>query len=87
MEVREIVRVTSKGQVTIPLIVQKILNLEKGSTIVFKITEKGVMLTPCEVKEMPPYTEEEWGKIQRLVAEKGRIFKSGGSAKKFLKSL
>lgn len=87
MEIVEMARMTSKGQVTVPAPIREILSLRKGSTVIFKVTEKGVLFLPCEVKERESYTREEWGKIERLVAEKGRIYKTSRGARKHLKSL
>jgi len=87
MNYSETAKVTSKGQVTIPLMIREILKLEPGSTVMFKITDRGVILTPCEIKEKPAYTAKEWKTIERLVAEKGKIYKSSSAAKKHIKSL
>ena len=87
MEIIEMARVTSKGQVTVPAPIREILSLRKGSTVIFKVTEKGVLFLPCEVKERETYTREEWGKIERLVAEKGSVYKTARGARKHLKSL
>ncbi len=83
----ETAKVTSKGQITIPSSIREILNLEPGSTVMFKVTDKGILLSPCEIKEKSPYTEEEWKKIEKLVAEKGKVYKSAEEAKKHIKSL
>jgi hypothetical protein len=53
----------------------------------FKVSDKGIILSPCEIKEKSPYTEEEWKKIEKLVAEKGKVYKSAEEAKKHIKSL
>jgi len=87
MEHIEFAKITSKGQVTIPSLVREILHLEEGSTVMFKITEKGVLVVPCEITEKPAYTESEWEKIERFVAEKGRVYKTARAAKRHLKSL
>ncbi len=87
MEIIELATVSSKGQVTVPAPIREILNLKKGSTVVFKVTEKGVLFLPCEVKERETYTREEWGKIERLVAEKGSAYQTARGARKHLKSL
>lgn len=87
MTYTETARITSKGQVTIPLTIREILRLEPGSTVMFKVTENGVMLSPCEIVEMPAYSAKEWKKIERLVAEKGKVYKTSRSAKKHLQSL
>ncbi len=87
MEIIEIAKMTSKGQVTVPASIRGVLNLQKGSSVIFKLTEKGVSFMPCEVKARETYTQEEWGKIERLVAERGRTYKTSRGAKKHLKSL
>lgn len=83
----ETAKLTSKGQITIPSSIREILNLEPGSTVMFKVTDKGIILSPCEIKEKSPYTEEEWKKIEKLVAEKGKVYRSAEEAKKHIKSL
>jgi len=87
MEIIEIARMTSKGQVTVPAPIRDILSLRKGSTVIFKVTEKGIFFMPCEITEKESYTQEEWGKIERLVAERGKNYKSAKGARKHLKSL
>jgi AbrB family looped-hinge helix DNA binding protein len=87
MEITKIAKLTSKGQVTIPASIRDILNLKKGSSVMFKLTEKGVSFMPCEVKPRETYSQEEWDKIERLVAERGRTYKTSRGAKKHLKSL
>jgi AbrB family looped-hinge helix DNA binding protein len=87
MEIVETARMTSKGQVTVPAAIRAILDLKKGSPVVFKVTEKGVFFLPCEIRARDTYTEEEWGKIKRLVAERGRSYKTSKGARKHLKSL
>jgi AbrB family looped-hinge helix DNA binding protein len=83
----ETAKVTSKGQVTIPLTIREILKLKPGSTVMFKVTDKGVILTPCEIIEKSVYTAKEWKKIEQLVAEKGKVYKTSAEAKKHIKSL
>jgi AbrB family looped-hinge helix DNA binding protein len=87
MEFTETAKITSKGQVTVPALVREILNLKKGSVVVFKITEKGVMFSPAELREIEPYTRHEWQKIERIVAEKGKIYRTAKGARKHIKSL
>lgn len=87
MEIIEVARMTSKGQVTVPAPIRDVLNLKKGSSVIFKLTEKGVSFMPCEVKARETYTQEEWGKIERLVAERGRTYRTSRGAKRHLKSL
>ena len=87
MEIIEIAKMTSKGQVTVPAPIRDILNLKKGSSVVFKLTEKGVFFMPCEIKQRDTYTQEEWAKIERLVSERGITYKTSRGAKKHLNSL
>jgi AbrB family looped-hinge helix DNA binding protein len=79
--------VTSKGQVIIPSIIREILKLEPGSTVMFKVTDRGVILSPCEIKEKTVYTAKEWKEIEKLVAEKGKVYKTASAAKKHIRSL
>ena len=83
----ETAKVTSKGQITIPIIIREILHLEPGSTVMFKVTESGVLLSPCEIIEKPSYSAKEWKNIEKIVAEKGKIYKTARAAKKHLDSL
>ncbi len=87
MNYTETAKVTSKGQVTIPSIIREILKLEPGSTVMFKVTDKGVILSPCEILEKPVYTAKEWRKIEKLVAEKGKVYKTSSAAKKHTRSI
>jgi AbrB family looped-hinge helix DNA binding protein len=87
MELIEIATMTSKGQVTVPAPIRAIFNLKKGSSVIFKVTNKGVLFLPCEIKERETYTQEEWVKIKRLAAERGKSYKSSKETRKHLKSL
>ncbi len=87
MEITEIATITSKGQLTVPASIRDILNLKRGSTVAFKVTDKGIIFMPCEIKEKSEYTREEWQKIERLVAERGASYKTPKGARKHLKSL
>ena len=87
MSYTETAKVTSKGQVTIPSTIREILKIEPGSTVTFKVTDRGVILTPCEIIEKPVYSAREWREIERLVAEKGKAYKTSRAAKKHIQSL
>jgi len=87
MEIIEMATMTSKGQVTVPAPIRDIFNLKKGSTVIFKVTDKGIFFMPCEIKEKDAYSQEEWGKIERLVSECGKSYKTATGARKHLKSL
>ncbi len=86
MTIIETTKMTSKGQVTIPSRVRKLLHLQKGCSIAFGVTKDGIVLMPCEVKAQSPYTPKEWKKIHKLASEKGKLF-SGSAAKQHLASL
>ena len=87
MNYLETAKVTSKGQVTIPLAIREILKIKPGSTVMFKVTDKGIILSPCTILEKPPYSASEWKKIEKIVAEKGRTYKTFKDAKKHIESL
>ena len=87
MTVIETTKMTSKGQVTIPNSVRKLLNLQKGSSIAFGVTKNGIVLMPCEVTAHSPYSSKEWEKIEQMAAEKGKVSVNGDAAKKYLASL
>ncbi|MFH0984486.1 MAG: AbrB/MazE/SpoVT family DNA-binding domain-containing protein [Candidatus Omnitrophota bacterium] len=87
MTIIETTKMTSKGQVTIPLSVRKILGLQQGTSVAFSVTKNGIMLLPCEVTAQSPYTSKEWEKIEKMVCEKGAVYATGEAAKKRLASL
>ena len=87
MEITELATMSSKGQVTVPAPIRNIFSLKKGSTVIFKVTEKGVLFMPCEIKEKDSYTQEEREKIELLVAGRGKIYRTAKGARKHLKSL
>ena len=87
MELTHMVRVTSKGQVTIPLAIRKALKIDRGSTLFFKLTNKEVALSPYRTVEEPAFAEDEWEKIERIAFQKGTICKTVHSARKHLRSL
>ncbi len=87
MTVLETAKVTSKGQVTIPNRVRKILKLEEGSLVAFGLTKEGIVITPCKVSAESPYTPKEWEKIHKIACSKGPIYKTAKLAKKHIKAL
>ena len=42
---------------------------------------------PCKVTADLVYTEQEWGKIEKLAAVKGKVCKSSKAAKKHIQGL
>jgi AbrB family looped-hinge helix DNA binding protein len=87
MELIETAKMTSKGQLTVPASIRGILNLHKGSTVLFKVTERGVFFAPCEIKEKESFTRSEWDKIERLAAARGKTYRSAAGARKHIESL
>ena len=87
IEINEMAKMSSKGQITVPAPIRDILNLKTGSTVIFKVTDIGVFFVPCEIKEKNSYSQEEWAKIEHLVSERGKVYKTSRGARKHLKSL
>ena len=87
MELIETAKMTSKGQITVPASIRGIFNLQKGSRVLFKVTARGVVFAPCEIKEKESFTSAERAKIERLAAERGKVYRSASGARKHLKSL
>jgi len=87
MTVIETAKMTSKGQVTIPNRIRKLLHVQVGSSLAFGLSREGVVLLPCKVTAESPYTPGEWAKIEKLASTKGTIYKSAKKAKKHIESL
>lgn len=80
-------KITSKGQITIPNQIRKLLHLETGASVAFGLTKAGVVLLPCEVTDKLPYTAKKWEKIEKLAAKKGKNFSNADAAKMHLAGL
>lgn len=87
MTVIETAKVTSKGQVTIPKRIRKLLHVSSGASLAFGLTKEGVILLPCKVTVESPYTAVEWAKIERLASAKGKVYKSAKRAKRHIEAL
>ncbi len=87
MTILDTAKITSKGQITIPNRIRKILRLSEGSALAFGVGREGVLLMPCKVTADSVYTEEEWGKIEKLSAIKGKAYRSSKAAKKHIQGL
>ncbi len=87
MTIVETAKITSKGQVTIPNKVRKILHLKEGSTVAFGVDKNGVVLMPCEITAKSPYTPKEWEKIEKLASAKGKVYSTAKQAKSHIASL
>lgn len=82
-----IVKLNTKGQLTIPNVVRKLF-LRGNRYVALTLTRNGIMLTPIEVKEKAMnYTPEEWEKIKQLTSQKGKVYNSAKAAKAHIKSL
>src|SRR5947208_3301693 len=79
---------TGKGQVTIPKSIRMLLKLEGRHVIGFRVIRGRVEVVPVEVRASAnPFTEEEWGKIERLSRQRGKSFNSPETAKQYARSL
>ena len=87
MTVIETAKITSKGQVTIPNRIRKLLHLETGASLAFGLSKDGVVLLPCKVTAESPYTPSEWAKIEKLTSAKGKVYKSVKRTKKHIEAL
>ncbi len=81
-------KVTSKGQVTLPVAVRKLLKLDKGQCVAFCLDKKGVILSQCKINIEPTrFSTEEWRKIEQLAGAKAKVFSSAEEAKKHITTL
>lgn len=87
MTVIETAKITSKGQITIPNRIRKLLHVSAGASLAFGLSKEGVVLLPCKVTVGSPYTSREWEKIERLASAKGKVYKSAKRAKKHIEAL
>lgn len=87
MTILETAKITSKGQVTIPNRIRKILKLQEGASIGFAVTKEGVIILPCKIEAHSPYSAKEWAKIEKLAAVKGKTANSSMDAIKHIQNL
>ncbi len=87
MTIIETAKVTSKGQITIPNRIRRILHVSTGTSIAFALSKEGIILLPCKVTAESPYTPSEWAKIEKLASAKGKIYKIVKKAKKHIEAL
>ena len=81
-------KITSKGQVTLPAVVRRMLKLDRGQCIAFCLDKNGVIISRCKIDIEPSsFSKEEWAKIEKISAQKGLTFASAQGAKRHLKSL
>lgn len=87
MTVIETAKVTSKGQITIPNRIRKILHVSSGASLAFGLSRQGIVLLPCKLIVSSPYTPSEWAKIEKIASLKGKAYKSAKRAKKHIEAL
>lgn len=87
MTVIETAKMTSKGQVTIPNRIRKLLHVQTGSSLAFGLGREGIIILPCKITAESPYTQSEWLKIERLASAKGKIYKTAKRAKRHVEAL
>ena len=87
MTILETAKITSKGQITLPNRIRKLLHLREGELVGFSVTKQGVVLVACEMTAKSHYTARQWAKIEKMSLEKGKMFTSAQGAKDHLKSL
>lgn len=87
MTIIETAKITSKGQVTIPNRIRKLLHVQSGSSLAFGLSREGVVLLPCKITAELPYTSTEWAKIEKLASAKGKVYKTAKKAKKHIETL
>lgn len=81
-------KITSKGQVTLPAAVRRMLKLDSGQSIAFCLDKCGVVISRCSVAVEPAaFSKEEWAKIENLSRAKGKVFASAKGAKRHLRAL
>jgi AbrB family looped-hinge helix DNA binding protein len=87
MTLIETAKITSKGQITIPNRIRKLLHVETGASLAFGLSKEGIVLLPAKVIAESPYTPSEWLKIEKLTLAKGKTYKSAKKAKKHIEAL
>ena len=76
---------SSKGQLTVPKEVRKILKFASGQIMMMQIVSEGLVLKKAHIQpEDEAFSEEEWESLKQLSLKKGKHYKNG---KKLLASL
>jgi len=79
--------ISSKGQVTIPVKIRKILHITSAGDLVgFVPSKNGVLLRHLEIRE-EDFTREEWDKLEKLAQKRGKVYKDAKAFLRTLKSL
>lgn len=72
---REVLTVSSRGQVTLPADMRKRLGIKPGSTLIVEACEGELRLKPATVLELEHYTDAqiaEWDRADALSADERR---------------
>lgn len=81
-------KITSKGQVTLPAAVRRMLKLNRGQSIAFCLDKSGVIISRCKINVEPAaFSKDEWAKIDKLADVRGKVFVNAEGAKRHLKAL
>lgn len=81
-------KITSKGQVTLPAAVRRMLKLNRGQSIAFCLDKSGVIISRCKINVEPAaFSKDEWAKIDKLADARGKVFVNAEGAKRHLKAL
>jgi bifunctional DNA-binding transcriptional regulator/antitoxin component of YhaV-PrlF toxin-antitoxin module len=68
-------KITSKGQITLPVAVRRMLKLGQGQCIAFCLDKSGVIISRCKIDVEPAaFSKDEWARIDKFAAEKGKTF-------------
>jgi AbrB family looped-hinge helix DNA binding protein len=82
-----ITTISSKGQVTIPVKIRKLLHITSAGDLVgFVPSKNGVFIKHLEIKE-EDFTQEEWDKLEKLANKRGKTYKDARAFLKELKNL
>lgn len=60
------ITLSSKNQITIPKKIVDALRLEKGAMFDVKLNGNKIQITPVEVVEKDPFTDEEYAKMEEI---------------------
>lgn len=87
--ISETTKITSKGQITIPLQIRNAVNIRRGQSFVFRVRKDGILMKPVNVSVQDMTTTKAWAaglKASKADLKAGRstVFMSGED---FLKDL
>ena len=76
---------SSKGQLTLPKPLRKVLKMQEGQRLLLEESRGGILVKKVDIHKVDDGLEQaEWEELQRLASRKGKVYKSG---KAFLRSL